>query len=255
VRTPDGWTLVEDEKPAVNRNKGLFVLHEAANSRRLITVSTEDATGLPGIYQVDSEQILEAMVKDSIQKFANPISDLQGRRVGIGGQEFARSDFQSKNKSEYWSALVAIVRGNVVKVSISSDSRDSLHELVQVLMGSLRFDPDWSSSEPEPPLPKDGKIYRVRVSQGVSEGLLIRKIAPEYPSDARGAHVQGQVVLQAVIGTDGKIKFLWVLNGDPLLTPSAVNAVKQWEYKPYYLQGQPVSVETKITVNYTLVPR
>jgi protein TonB len=93
---------------------------------------------------------------------------------------------------------------------------------------------------------------RVRVSQGVTQGLLIKKVSPKYPSKARNNRVQGTVVLKAVISTSGDITELNVLSGDELLVPSALKAVKQWKYRPYMLQGHPVEIDTQITVNYTL---
>jgi protein TonB len=93
---------------------------------------------------------------------------------------------------------------------------------------------------------------RVRVSQGVSQGLLIKKIQPPYPPLARQARIQGQVVLQAEISKDGSIQNLRLISGHPMLAPSAIEAVKQWRYKPYYLNGEPVEVETQITVIFSL---
>ena len=93
---------------------------------------------------------------------------------------------------------------------------------------------------------------RVRVSQGVSQGLLIHKVQPAYPPLARSARIQGSVVLQALIGKDGSIQNLRVVSGHPMLTNSALEAVRQWKYKPYYLNGEPVEVETTINVNFTL---
>jgi protein TonB len=93
---------------------------------------------------------------------------------------------------------------------------------------------------------------RVRVSQGVTEGLLLRKVQPVYPPLARSARIQGQVVLQAVIGKDGTIQNLRAISGHPMLTPAAIDAVRQWRYKPYFLNGEPVEVDTQITVNFTL---
>jgi periplasmic protein TonB len=101
-------------------------------------------------------------------------------------------------------------------------------------------------------VPKAATPQRVRVSQGVSQGLLIHKVQPTYPPLARQARVQGAVVLQAVIGKDGAIQNLHVVSGHPMLTGSALEAVKQWRYKPYYLNGEPVEVETTINVNFTL---
>jgi protein TonB len=101
-------------------------------------------------------------------------------------------------------------------------------------------------------VPKVATPQRVRVSQGVSQGLLIHQVKPSYPPLARQARIQGAVVLQAVIAKDGTIQNLRVVQGHPMLVQSALDAVKQWRYKPYYLNNEPVEVETSITVNFTL---
>jgi len=101
-------------------------------------------------------------------------------------------------------------------------------------------------------VPKVAAPQRVRVSQGVSQGLLIHKVLPQYPPLARQARIQGVVVLEALIGKDGSIQNLHVVSGHPMLTNAALDAVKQWRYKPYYLNGEPVEVETSINVNFTL---
>jgi periplasmic protein TonB len=93
---------------------------------------------------------------------------------------------------------------------------------------------------------------RVRISQGVTRGLLIQKVEPQYPALARAARVQGDVVLSAVIDTNGQITNLQLVSGHPMLVPAAIAAVKQWRYKPYLLNGQPVEVETTITVIFSL---
>jgi protein TonB len=93
---------------------------------------------------------------------------------------------------------------------------------------------------------------RVRISQGVTKGLLIRRVEPSYPTLARAARVQGEVVLTAVISVNGEIENLQLVSGHPMLVPAALTAVKQWRYKPYLLNGQPTEVETTITVIFTL---
>lgn len=98
-----------------------------------------------------------------------------------------------------------------------------------------------------PPTPQ-----RVRISQGVTKGLLIQKIEPTYPPLARAARVQGEVVLSAIIDSNGQINNLQLVSGHPMLVPAAIAAVKQWRYKPYLLNGQPVEVETTITVIFSL---
>ncbi len=101
-------------------------------------------------------------------------------------------------------------------------------------------------------VPKAATPQRVRVSQGVSQGLLVHKVQPEYPPIARQARIQGMVVLQALIGKDGTITNLHVVSGHPMLTNAALAAVKEWKYKPYFLNGEPVEVETTINVNFSL---
>ena len=93
---------------------------------------------------------------------------------------------------------------------------------------------------------------RIRISAGVTKGLLIHRVEPTYPTLARSARVQGDVVLSAVIDTNGQITNLQLVSGHPMLVPAAITAVKQWRYKPYLLNGQPVEVETTITVIFTL---
>jgi len=101
-------------------------------------------------------------------------------------------------------------------------------------------------------VPKVATPQRVRVSQGVTQGLKIRDVKPSYPALARQARIQGTVLLQAVISKDGSIEGLKVLSGHPMLVPAAIDAVKQWRYKPYILNGEPVEVDTQVTVNFTL---
>ena len=95
-------------------------------------------------------------------------------------------------------------------------------------------------------------VQRVRVSQGVTKGLLTNRVEPTYPTVARLARIHGDVVLTAIIDKDGNIENLQLVSGHPMLAPAAIDAVKQWRYKPYLLNGQPVEVETTITVNFEL---
>ena len=96
-------------------------------------------------------------------------------------------------------------------------------------------------------------VTRVRVSAGVTQGMKVHDVQPQYPQMAKIARVQGPVVLAAVIGKDGTIQNLRVVStASPLLNQAAVEAVKQWRYRPYILNGEPVDVDTTITVNFTL---
>jgi protein TonB len=101
-------------------------------------------------------------------------------------------------------------------------------------------------------LPPKPRMRRLRVSQGVVEGLLLHQVKPVYPPLAIQTHTQGEVVLHAIIGRDGTIASLQAVSGHPLLAPAAVAAVREWRYRPYTLNGEPVEVETLITVRFVL---
>ena len=89
-------------------------------------------------------------------------------------------------------------------------------------------------------VPKVATPQRVRVSQGVTQGLVIRRVTPNYPPLAKQARIQGAVALQAEISKDGTIENLRLISGHPMLAQAAIEAVKQWRYKPYFLNGEPV---------------
>ena len=86
----------------------------------------------------------------------------------------------------------------------------------------------------------------------MTQGLLIRKIQPNYPPLARQARIQGSVLLQAEISKDGSIQNLRLISGHPMLAPAAIEAVKQWKYKPYLLNGEPVEIQTQVTIKFKL---
>jgi len=100
-----------------------------------------------------------------------------------------------------------------------------------------------------PPAPKPA--HPLRVSHW-AEGNLIYRVQPTYPSLAVKARVQGPVQLKAIISKTGTIENLVMVSGHPLLSKAAIEAVRQWRYRPYMLNSEPVEVETEITVNFVL---
>jgi periplasmic protein TonB len=82
--------------------------------------------------------------------------------------------------------------------------------------------------------------------------MLITKVAPKYPKQARKKHIQGTVTLHAVITKQGEISDLQLVSGDPMLAEAAMDAVKGWKYRPYLKDGERVEVETTIQVNFKL---
>jgi TonB family protein len=88
----------------------------------------------------------------------------------------------------------------------------------------------------------------------IAPAKLIKRVAPRYPEEARQKAIQGTVVLNVILRKDGSVSVQSVAEGDPLLSPAAIEAVRQWRYEPFVLNGQPVEVETKISVVFTLAP-
>jgi TonB family protein len=120
---------------------------------------------------------------------------------------------------------------------------------------SFRFilgDDDQRANGVVPEIGPARQPQRVRVSEGVSAGLLLHQVQLVYPSEAKYARIQGTVLLRAVIGKDGSVEKLTLVSGHPMLAPAAIDAVKQWRYRPYLLMGNPVEVDTQIRVNFEL---
>jgi protein TonB len=108
-------------------------------------------------------------------------------------------------------------------------------------------------SRPQPPRNEDVPHAKKRIHEShIDPALLTRRIEPVFPALARQIHRSGKVELHALIGTDGSVQALDVVSGDPLFVSSALDAVRQWHYRPTYLNGNAVEVDTYITVIYTL---
>lgn len=85
--------------------------------------------------------------------------------------------------------------------------------------------------------------------------MLLTKVQPHYPEEARRNHIQGDVVLRALIDEHGNVEGATLEAGDPVLASSAIDAVKQWKYKPYLLNNQPIAMATQVTVRFELEPK
>jgi len=109
-----------------------------------------------------------------------------------------------------------------------------------------------SAPQPPPEPARPHRIERRQTSEPVQNALLIHRVEPIYPALARQLHREGRVELHAIIAVDGSIQSLEVLSGDPLFMRSALDAVREWRYRPTILDGQPIEVDTHITVIYTL---
>jgi len=116
-----------------------------------------------------------------------------------------------------------------------------------LLAATLTFAVALAAQQSGPPINVNRPPGPLRVATGVMAAQCIKQVQPEYPSDIA---TQGYVLLQAIIGTDGRVEHLSVISGPPSLQKLAMDAVQQWEYKPYLLNGEPVEVETAVLVTF-----
>ena len=98
----------------------------------------------------------------------------------------------------------------------------------------------------------DSPSPKLRVSQGVMDGLIVQRVDPVYPPEALRNHIQGIVLLQATIGKDGRVRTAKAVSGPPELFEASISAVEQWQYRPYRLNGEPVEVDTTIKIQFHL---
>ena len=93
---------------------------------------------------------------------------------------------------------------------------------------------------------------RMRLPDRIAEANLVYDVAPKYPPEAGRERIEGTVVLLAVIGKDGTVQDVRVQSGLSVLAQAAIEAVKQWRYRPYLLNGEPVEIDSQITINFNL---
>jgi TonB family protein len=164
------------------------------------------------------------------------------------GEEKAAEEKAAKEKA----AEEPIVLKNASKpVEKSASANDvqapSMAPIAPVASGSMP--PNLLESTSNAPTPV---LQTLNVSQGVSQGLLLKKVNPVYPASALRMRTEGSVQLMATISKSGNISAVKILSGDSQLAHAAADAVKQWKYKPYLLNGATVEIQTQITVNFKL---
>jgi TonB family protein len=116
-----------------------------------------------------------------------------------------------------------------------------------VLPGATTAQPPFMQTDPNPKPPE-----AVRVGSGVARGLVVKRVAPVYPSEAKARRIEGLVVLSVTIGKDGRVADVRGISGHPVLMEAAQVAVAQWEYKPFIVGDQPVGLITEVEVNFAL---
>ena len=150
--------------------------------------------------------------------------------------------------------LTVYQNGKVIfKTAPGKKSGDSGTELASMRSGNEAAAGESTASQSEKSEGADsGASNPVSVSAETANSYLIQRVEPDYPQDARTQHIQGPVVLKALVGKKGAVREVTIVSGDAQLANAATDAVKQWRFKPYRQAGRPVEFETQITVNFTL---
>jgi TonB family protein len=236
----------------------LFLRQQEKLSGRIV-LSAFDASSHPGSAQTFVSDAVHAQVNSTTAK-NELVRDTFA--VNYGGRDFFRSDYKGllgDNNPMYFAYVYTQFRGYFIGETLAASSPGGLDKAANSLQ-AISFQQDEIDHQcimelndaTLPALPKILPPQRIRVSSAVAMGLLIKKVNAQYPPGALQSRVQGQVALQAEIDKNGDVVSLALISGDPLLAPAALEAVKQWKYKPYLLNGQPVTVETTVIVNFTL---
>ncbi len=131
------------------------------------------------------------------------------------------------------------------------EANEAAEELAAITLAPLAPQPAPAAMPPRAPSREQGD-GPVRVSGGVMAGQILTRVNPVYPPEAKAKKISGTVVLSAVISSDGTVQDLSVVSGPAAFGEAALDAVRQWTYRPYLLNGNPVEVSTVITVNFNL---
>jgi protein TonB len=225
--------------------------------------------------EADSSFVLSALesVNRSCEQYLKSLGDeLHSRKeaqqkgtaipLTIAGRDFYRADFefrespshrtflctQSKNYLLQWN-IVGLSKG---AVESTASTLNAIHAPPSQTPPAARSGIGMAPSSSAGDIQSEPQVVSVRVAAGVTQGLILKKAPPVYPQQAKYAHIQGSVRMSAVISKNGDVVDLEILDGPIELAVSAVNAVRQWKYRPYVLNGEPVEVRTEITVNYVL---
>lgn len=228
--TPD-----PDQKPHTNQNPP----QNPGDSTKLEAIKTEKA-----VYPLQAEE-KQLQGEVWVKILVSEAGDVESVEVVSGDPVLADAAVHAVKK---WKFKPFIKDGKPVKVSTKLPFDFAFSGNVHV-----EKVPPVEGNTPAGTAPATDEVTkRVRVSSGVISGLLLRKVQPVYPEDARRARIQGVVVLQAKISKEGMIADLQLISGPKELAQAAIGAVQQWRYRPYLLMGEPVAVETQIQVNFQL---
>jgi TonB family protein len=250
--------LSSDKDSLLSAQVLLAALHVPSSSDDLVADASfvVEATPLPA--QSDAKDYLIAVAaKLSAEKTAKQRGEVT--QLTIAGLNAYRADFKPSNsEAQYQSIICTMAKGYLVRWNFLAMSESALDAAVSTVSLITKFS---APSEPTKPPAESAEVAeaaqasspkRMRVSSGVTAGLLIKRVEPKYPPYAKAAHIQGTVLLHAIIDKEGNVVDLEVVSGPIELVPPTVNAVRLWKYRPYLLKGEPIELDTTVQVNYEM---
>lgn len=204
---------------------------------------------------------LEAMIASSPDKKLKEEGSVT--EFSAAGRDYYRVDTPRGRGGRHLTTICTAADNHLLVWNAGAPNEEGLEAIIATLNSITPLPPraqesaqapgqKYGAKERDPSKPVEVQNDRVRIASGVTAGLLIKKVNPIYPADARASYIEGTVLMQAEINKSGDITDLELLDGPIELAGSAVAAVRQWKYKPYLLMGQPVTVTTQIQVNYQL---
>jgi hypothetical protein len=240
---PKEWVVQKHEGTSAGDGKMVLLKLSAGDDSVVLAAENhDDALGFSSGY---SDALKADLEKNKWKSFGSRSFRSMGGGVGALEDHFSSEDAPTR----YLSIACGALRGYELKFTVEAKTPDHLEELARTLQ-TFKVRPDWSSGESIEPPRDPSKPRMIRISEGVSEKLLIKREQPTSPKDPEGKSVHGSVVMVMHLNTLGHVRDLYVLGGDPILASAAVQAASHWEYKPFMLNGDPINVETQVTVNF-----
>jgi len=228
------------------------VTEPVANPQMPKSSPSVPAANTPAPTAAQPEVSASGTPKTPAKQIAEPEDDESDSRPSPNSAKNESSPSTTKSESEKPESNALVVKGGKAP-SVATKSAPAPDAPPPSMIGmatpSTVALPNLGTSSESGPKPV---LQTLSISQGVSQGLLYKKVAPTYPPAALRMRVEGVVELQATISKQGDISKVKVISGDAQLAKAASDAVKQWKYKPYLLNGEPVEIQTGVTINFKL---
>jgi TonB family protein len=237
---------------------GKFSKPSPAPTPQLVSAPQNAGQPAPAVAPISSPAVAPSTSQPDPASSATPAlapktttaTPLDKPSAGAGNPPVTRIALDAEPGTKKPNSAPIVVKSNAAGSKTQTPAEESAPQLPSPIADASANDSNLSGlMSVSPSLPKPS-LATIKISQGVSQGLLIKKVQPKYPQAALAVHAQGAVQIEATINKEGSVTNLRVLSGDAVLARAALEAVRQWRYKPYYLDGSPVEIETQITVNF-----